>query len=181
MMGPTDGRSDRPESRVRSWGLFLMQGPYADHIVDASDVCNNCLRRIRVERIDPTRAGLVREFETTLTRNRRTTVVDHGPAESVTDQQGTFCEACGTESAYDRWWADADIDDDRFRDLVQQLLRTLDEKGVTVARKRVAAHALQARRDGDSVDEALATGVEAGLQSAVARDSDTPDTARADS
>jgi len=158
-----------------------MQGPYADHIVDASDVCNNCFRRIRVERVDPTRAGLAREFETTLTRNRRTTVVDHGPAESVTDQQGTFCEACGTESAYDRWWADADIDTDRFRDLVRQLLRTLEAKGVTVARKPAAAHALQAWRDGDSVDEALATGVDAGLQSAVARETDTSDTARADS
>jgi len=66
---------------------------------------------------------------------------------------------------------------------VQQLLRTLEAKGVSVARKPAAAHALQARRDGDSVDEALATGVDAGLQSAVARDSDTdtPDTARADS
>jgi len=160
-----------------------MQGPYADRVFDASDVCNNCLRRIRVERIDPTRAGLTREYETTLTRNRQTTVVDHGPAESVTDQQGTFCERCGTESAYDRWWADSDIDADRFRGLVQQLLRTLEAKGVSVARKPAAAHALQARRDGDSVDEALATGVDAGLQSAVARDSDTdtPDTARADS
>jgi len=158
-----------------------MQGSYADHIVDASDVCNNCLRRIRVERIDPTRAGLTREFEATLTRNRQTTVVDHGPAESVTDQQGTFCEACGTESAYDRWWQDSDIGTNRFRELIQQLLRTLEAKGVTVVRKPLAAHALQARRDGDSVDEALATGVDAGLQSAVARESDTSDTARADS
>jgi len=88
-----------------------MNDAYEEHLFDASDVCRNCLRRIRVERVDPVRSGMGVEYESHMTRHDRHTEVDHGPAESVTDQQGTFCTHCGTESAFDRIWDDVDFAD----------------------------------------------------------------------
>jgi len=148
-----------------------MSSAYQEHVLHAADVCNSCLGMIRVERLNPVRTGMSREYEACYERHKKRTVIDYGPAESVSDQKGVWC-VCGVENARTRIWSDQDINTDRFHDLIQRLLRTLEAKGVTVARKPLAAHALQARRDGDSVDEALAAGVDAGLQVATRRSAD---------
>lgn len=150
-----------------------MSSAYQEHVLHAADVCNSCLGVIRVERLDPTRDGMARDYEAHYERHKERTVVGYGPAESVSDQKGVWCE-CGVESARTRIWDDADVDEDRFRTLVQTLLRTLEHKDVTVDRHRTAAHALQARRWGADVDEALADGVDAGLAVATASSSGCP-------
>jgi len=118
---------------------------YHEHLLDASDVCNSCHRVIRVERQDPTRGGLTREFESHQERHRDHTEIGYGPADSVSGQKGVFCDRCGTESPYDRVWDDAGderLDDDRVRELIQNTIRTLEHKGVTIDRQTLAERAL---------------------------------------
>jgi len=145
-----------------------MNGPYAEHLFDSSDVCRNCLSPIRVERVEPSRTGFGRDYEDRLSRNPRTTTIAYGPSEAMSESKGVFCE-CGVEGAHERIWDDADVGTERFRELIQRMLRTLDAKGVTVNQKRTAGHALQARRDGAGVDDALATGLDHGLAAATTR------------
>jgi len=142
----------------------MSKTPYEDHLSHAADVCDNCLQLARVERLDPTREGH-EDYECRLARNKQTTTVGYAPADSVSDQKGVFCD-CGVESPRERIWTDDEINDDWFRDLIQQMLRTLKTKSVTVDEKQTAGHALQARRNGEDVDAALATGLDHGLAAA---------------
>jgi len=155
-----------------------MNGAYADHILDASDVCSNCLRVIRVERIDPARDGMVRDFESHFERHPRNTEIAYGPADSVSNVKGVFCDRCGTEGAHDRIWRSEDVDDARFEELVKQAIATLDFKGVTLQAQDFAAHALQQRRDGATVDEALGAATEAAIVASAARDDAEPEAER---
>lgn len=139
-----------------------MNGPYADHVYDANDVCRNCLRVVRQERLDPTRTGMTREYEERLERDPRTTEVCYGPGETVTDHKGVFCD-CGVEGVHARWWDEDDVDRERFRDLAANLLTTLEQKRVSVHKERTVGMALQAWRDGADIDAAFARGVEYGL------------------
>lgn len=145
-----------------------MSDTYDDHLLEARDVCANCLRLVRTERIDPARRGVAREYEQRLERHPQTTTIEYAPADRVADQKGVFCE-CGVEDhrVQDRIWSDEDVDDGRFKQLIKSMLRTLTEKGVTIDRQTAAGHALQARRNGADVDEALSTGVDVGLARAI--------------
>jgi hypothetical protein len=182
------------------------QPAYHEHVLDASDVCMSCHRIVRVERQDPTRGGLTREYETHHERHRDHTVVDYGPADTVGEQQGTFCSKCGTESPWDRYWDDHrtgayelatalgwldDADEPtttpcqeravspaKFRELVKATIRTLDEKGVTLHRKTLAREALRRRRDGAHVDDCLGEATEAAIRRAVTRDAADADQTR---
>jgi hypothetical protein len=144
-----------------------MNGPYAEHVLDNPEVCSNCFSRIRVERVDPVRRGLSREYESHYERERRTTSIEYAPAESASDAKGVFCE-CGVEGHRERVWDESDVDRERFRAFTQQLLQTLAALGVTVKREETAGYALQARRDDAGVDEAFATAIDAGLVAAAA-------------
>jgi len=141
--------------------------PYQEHVLGAADVCSNCFRLIRVERVDPTRSGMGVEYETTFQRRRRTTSVEYAPHEEAKEHKGVFCE-CGVESARHRIWSAEDIDMDRFEELTQNLLATLAAKDVSLKQKEAAMYALQKFRDGGGPDQALATGVEAGIVANVA-------------
>ena len=153
----------------------MTQSPaYDEHVLSASDVCSNCLRIIRIERVDPARSGMIREYESHYERNPRTTEIAYGPADSVTNVKGTFCDRCGTEGPYtdDRIWTSErtedgtlidTVDDARFETLVKQAIATLDYKGVSIQPHDFAAHALQQRKDGATVDEALGAATEAGI------------------
>jgi len=143
---------------------------YQEHILNASDVCANCLRVIRVERVDPTRDGMVREYESHYERHPRNTEIAYGPADSVSNVKGVFCDRCGTEGAHERIWESADVGDVRFERLVKQAIATLKYKGVTLQPQDFAAHALQQRRDGATVDEALGAATEAAIVASAARD-----------
>jgi len=135
---------------------------YQEHVLEAPDVCQSCFRRIRVERIEPTRSGVAREFESTYGRRKRTTEINYGPAEDVADQKGVFCDRCGTESAFARTWDQADVHDpdapfgrDRFKEIAMTCLHSLLAKGVSADRKAFIARALSELDDGATVDEAL--------------------------
>lgn len=144
-----------------------MQGPYADHILDASDVCSNCLRVNRLERVDPVRGGLSRELDSHLERHPRRTTIEFGPHECPPQSKGVFCE-CGVEGAYERLWDPTDVDEERFKALLKRALRTLEERGVTIKRKETVVYALSHWREYGDVDQALATALEAGLVAAAA-------------
>ena len=150
---------------------------YHERLLHAQDVCSNCLRIIRVEQQSPVRKGLTREVETHYERHRDHTEIGYGPAESASEAKGVFCDRCGTEHPHDRIWGDTPDDrvgDERFKTLLQTAIRTLEAKGVTVDRLTLAERALQRRRDGDHVDEALGEATEAGVTAAITRD-DTAD------
>jgi hypothetical protein len=146
-----------------------MTDAYQDHILEAADVCSNCLRLIRVERIDPVRNGMGGEYEATFERERRHTSVEYGPADSVSDEKGVFCH-CGVEGARDRIWSGDDLARERFKTLTKHCLQTLARKDVTVKDRETAAYALQAFDDGAAPDQALARAVDAGLVAAAAQD-----------
>jgi len=148
----------------------MMSEVFDEHILEAPDVCQSCFRRIRVERIEPTRSGVAREFESTYGRRRRTTEIDYGPAEDVRDHKGVFCDRCGTESAFARTWDQADIHDpatafdrDRFKSLAVNCLESLLAKGVSLNRKTFIAVALSELDDGATVDEALGRATDTAL------------------
>ena len=143
---------------------------YQEHILNATDVCSNCLRIIRIERVDPTRGGMIRDFESHFERHPHNTEIAYGPADSVSNVKGVFCDRCGTEGAHDRIWRSEDVGDARFEELVKQAIATLDWKGVTLQAQDFAAHALQQRKDDATVDEALGAATEAAIVASAARD-----------
>ena len=147
-----------------------MNEAYQEHILNATDVCSNCLRVIRVERVDPTRDGMIREYESHYERHPNNTEIAYGPADSASDVKGVFCDRCGTEGAHDRIWESEDVDDGRFGELVKQAIATLDYKGVSIQPRDFAAHALQQRKDDATVDEALGAATEAAIVASAARD-----------
>jgi len=150
---------------------------YQEHVLSAPDVCSNCLRLVREERTDPARKW--RDARSYYARNKATTEIDYAPAETVSETEQVFCE-CGCSSAFDRVWDDRDIGPRRFRRMLKRLIRSLERKGLSIDRQRMAAHALQAygpqtTTDGDvririvtDPDAALSQGLNVGLMSAVA-------------
>lgn len=149
---------------------------YQERVLGAPDVCNNCLRVIRVERIDPTRDGLAREYEASFERHRQHTQVDHGPAETVSDQKGVFCTHCGTESARDRWWTADSLTREQFKAYLRHLVGTLEHKDIDAKPKELVAAALQHYDDHDDPDGAFQTGVDVAVIAAAA-ETDDPVTA----
>ena len=145
-----------------------------EHVLSAIDVCNNCFRIVRVERERPDQQyeSDVTVGEAAWARNRETTSVEYAPAEHASDSKGVFC-TCGVEGSFVRTWngetvdvyrrvfddETADVDGERFREFVTAAIRALEHKGVSLDRQTFASHALQARRDGKCVNEALSAGV----------------------
>lgn len=144
-----------------------MNGPYADHILDSSDVCSNCFRTVRVERLDPTRNGFAGELESHYERKRKHTQIGYGPADSVTEIKGVFCN-CGVEGSYERLWDPTDISEERLKELIKHCLRSLKSKGVTLKWKETAAYILQSHRDTEDADVAFSRGIEMGITATVA-------------
>jgi len=144
--------------------------PYEDHYLSARDVCSNCLSLIRVERVDPMRGGLTQELDSHLARRRKVTHVAYGPSEAMSESKGVFCQ-CGVESARERIWSAGDVDRERFRELLKNLVRTATAKDISIKRKETIAYALQKHKDGYSPDDALATALDAGIVAACADES----------
>lgn len=149
-----------------------MQEAFAEHLFDASDVCRSCFRQIRVRRIDPYRSNDL-EAAATLSRKKRNTEIGYGPADSVTEQKGTFCDECGTESAFDRVWSSVDFHDpraplgyERFRELAKNAMASLESKGVSIDRHTFATTALSRYQDGHGIDHCLGEATEHAIVSA---------------
>ena len=154
-----------------------MNGPYADHLLDSADVCSNCLRKNRVERIDPVMGdGLGNDLDSHYERDENRTEIGYGPADVVSEQKGVFC-SCGVEGAHERIWDPQDVSREKFRELVKAAIRTLDEKDVTVRRRETVRYALSHFSEHGDVDRALANAIDAGIVAAVA--SGSRDDARA--
>jgi hypothetical protein len=120
---------------------------YQEHVLNAVDVCQNCLRIVREERQphEPRRSDVsVRESK--WSRRRDTTAVAYGPADSPSEAKGVFCD-CGVEGSFTRIWDDEDITREQFREFVKRLVQSLEHKGVSVDRKTTVAHALDAYDD----------------------------------
>lgn len=171
------------------------QPAYHEHLLDASDVCLGCLQIVRVERLNPNRRGDKRTYETHHTPHPTRTVKDYGPALNITDQRGDFCKRCGTEGPFDRPWDDhrkpqyqtavalnwlfecddnpapqpRELSRERFRELIQNAIETLEEKGVTLDRMTLAQEALRRRRDGEHVDDCLGEATESAIRRAITR------------
>jgi len=145
-----------------------MHGPYADHILDARDVCSNCFRHVRVERVDPvmSRDGLRHALDSHYSRKQKTTTREyHDSDPAVTHAEATFCQ-CGVEGTYERLWSPTDLSRDRFKTLLKQVLRTLSHKGVqfTDGRKReTVAYALQSFDHNGDADQAFGEAIEMGI------------------
>jgi hypothetical protein len=137
---------------------------YDDRVLGAPDVCNNCFQLVRVERVDPTRGGITRKMEAHYERVRKNTVVDYGPADTVSGQKGVFCD-CGVEGSRERIWSDADVDRERIKAFIQALATTLRRKGLSPNVSVLAGYAIQAHKDGLTTDAALRAGVSAALRS----------------
>ena len=149
-----------------------MSSAYHEHVLGAPDVCNNCFSLIREERVDPTRSGLGREYESRLTRRDETTEIGYGPARTPSESKGVFCQ-CGVESARDRVWEYTEPDRDRFEALLQNAIRTLELKGVTFGRRDLAVAAIAAWKAGYNVDGAIEHGLDAALATAASSDTAT--------
>ena len=146
----------------------IMQGPYADYILDARDVCSNCFRKNRVARVDPVRGGLGRdELDSHYERDRRETTVEYAPHDIPHRSKGVFC-ACGVEGSHERLWDPTDVERAQFKRLLQNSIRALERKEVSIKRKEAAMYALSHFDEHDDVDRALATGLELGIVAAAA-------------
>ncbi|MFA1612036.1 peptide ABC transporter substrate-binding protein [Halobellus rubicundus] len=153
-----------------------MHPTYQERVLNAPDVCQNCLRLVREERQprDPDRTRSdVTVRESRWSRRKDTTEVAFGPAETVTAQKGIFCD-CGVEGSFVRVWNDHEVGRDRFRELLKRLVHSLEHKGVSLDREATVRHALAAfgrlpeeavgpHRPDVSVDDALAEGIRYGL------------------
>jgi len=146
----------------------MTTGIYESDVLGAPDVCSNCFALIKLERIDQAKArqpvsASERELASTYERNENTTEVGYGPGEEPAHSAGVFCE-CGVESARERLWDGDGVDRNRFKELLKNLVRTLDNKGVSLKKDEAAAYALAGYdQDGVGIDEALATAVDAGV------------------
>ena len=140
-----------------------MDGPYADHVLDAKDVCANCFRLVRVERLDPTKAGFFKDYQKRYERERRNTEIGYGPGDAISQHKGVFCK-CGVEGVYpsDRYW-NSRVSHERFTDFIRNCLEALTAKGVTVDERKFAEIALVNFDDGCTVDESLSSALDAGL------------------
>ena len=162
---------------------------YHEHILGAADVCSNCMRTVRVERIDPTRNGLNTDYESYYARHERHTVIGYGPARSVTDQKGVFCSHCGTEHHDERLIDDIDIHDpavtavgyEWFKELAKNCMATLEAKGVGIDRHAFATTALARYDAGHGIDHCLGEATEHAIVSAaMASTNERDQRARAD-
>jgi len=151
-----------------------MQGPYADHLLDARDVCSNCLRVNRVERVDPVMSSgtLTHELDSHYSRDRRRTAVEyHDGGDEPTQAKGVFC-SCGVEGAYERVWNPASVSRKRFKDLLTSAVASLERKGVSLDRRETLMYSLSHFDDHGDVDKALATGIDCGIMAEAVGSSD---------
>lgn len=142
--------------------------PYQEHVIHAKDVCNNCFSLLREERIDAYKSNDI-ETDSYYSWRDETTEEGYPPFDIPAQCRSVFCE-CGVENARDRIWDYTEPSRERFKALLQNALTTLDQKGVTVARKQMVAHAIQAYDEGHNVDGAIEAGLDAGLAVATSTD-----------
>jgi hypothetical protein len=144
-------------------------GCFEDKFLHSPDVCSNCFSLIMIERMDPVRWSQERELDSTYERVKPETEIGFHSTHSVepTDCKEVYC-SCGMSDPYDRLWSAADIDRDRFEQLLKNVVRTARRKGISHKRKTTLGYALQRYDDTGQVDTALALGLDAGQHAEIA-------------
>jgi hypothetical protein len=144
-------------------------GSFQDRILSSVDVCSNCFSLTKIERMDPARWSRERELDSTYERAKPATEIGFHSTHSVqpTDCKEVYC-ACGVSGSHQRVWDADDIDRQRFKSLLKNMLETAERKGISYKRKTAAAYALQRYDDTGQVDTALALGLDAGQHAEVA-------------
>ena len=161
--------TDRRDGEANGYAIAMTEA-YFEHVLDARDVCANCHRKNRIERVDPvmSRSGLRHELDSHFSRMRRRTVVDyHDGTENPPDSKGVWCE-CGVEGSHDRIWDPSDVDRERFKSLLKNTIQSLQARGVSLKSRETAMYALSHFDEHGDVDKALAAGVDAGIVAATA-------------
>ena len=140
-----------------------MSDAYDDHVLDAKDTCANCFLLVRTERVDPTKAGMLKEYQKRFERHPTHTQIGYGPADHISAEKGVFCQ-CGVEGVYpsDRIWQDR-VGLERFKEFIVNAFETLTDKGVSVDKGTFVRVALSNYDDGCSVDTSLSVALDAGL------------------
>lgn len=141
---------------------------YQEHLLEAPDVCRNCLAVRLVEQPHAQPGGLSTETTSKYTRCKQTTELDHHPSDPPTNDRHLFCE-CGVPNARDRIWTA--IGYARFRELLKQTSRTLEHKHIDHRRKTLFEVALQDFQrdtvlpivDAERADAILASAAESAL------------------
>lgn len=153
---------------------------FQERLLNAHDTCSNCFGIVREERdVVPVRQRRQNRTYPTAryARNRQRTSVEHVPDDEPAHSRVTFC-ACGCTSSYDRF-RDEIVDPGTFRDLLKTALCTVESKGVTVSREHAVRRAIElgmateTRFPVCSTDEAIAKGIEFGVEMATVRSSST--------
>jgi len=145
-----------------------MNGPYAEHLLDARDVCSNCFRVVRIERVDPvmSTSDFRHDLDSHYSRRKRTTTREyHDSDPRPTQCKTTFC-ACGVEGTSERLWDPTALSRARFKTLLTSGLKTLESKGIVFDRPRkreTIAYALQSFDDSGDADRAFSEAIEMGL------------------
>lgn len=83
------------------------------------------------------------------------------PDEPVSNAKHRFC-SCGAHGSYTRIWDDSDIDRDRFKELLKNVIMTLLSFHVISSERHarsIVKTAVFHRNHGDSVNDAIAAGV----------------------
>jgi hypothetical protein len=157
-----------------------MDGPYNDHILQASDVCSTCHRRTRGEFISPYHNGTGWRADSDQQPIARRTVVEHHDSvPEPTHDRTVFCDRCGTDDPYVRLWDPTEISRDDFKHLLRNTLRTLAEKGVHLSydcKRETISYALLTFDEGGDADRALGRAIEMGVVAQANSDADADET-----
>lgn len=157
-----------------------------ERLLHAIDVCSNCFGLSRVERDRPEHppktqhpisGHYVEIAPARWSRNQRRTEREYVPSARASASKTIFCE-CGVSGSYTRA-RDEIVGAELFRELLKQAIRTLEEKGVSISRKHALKRAMklgcpnETRFPAYSADEAIAQGIEFGVEMATVRTQST--------
>lgn len=128
---------------------------FQSDLLNNGDVCSNCfgVRLVAPEPAQPTARS----------RNPQTTSVEHVPGDRPPHDVELFCE-CGVPDANTRIWDIEDVDDERFKSLLVQAIRTAEHRGHDLDRRKTISVAVERWRHDWSVNRALDAGFEAGVE-----------------
>lgn len=150
--------------------MSTIPSTFQERVLNAADTCNDCFGIIREEHeiVPVSERKRNRTYPTQhYTRYKRRTTVEHVPGENPTQDYATFCE-CGSSSAFDRHRSEV-VGPERFRELMQTAIRTIEKKGVSLSREHAIKRAFElglatsSRFPMMSADQAIAEGIEFGI------------------
>lgn len=143
---------------------------YEEKLIHSRDVCSNCFRLRLVERTEVRSRGMTvsPEAESSYTRRKRTTTLDHHPTDPPASDKHLFCN-CGVANARTRVWDPADVSRERFKDLLKAAVQSLEQKGVSLDKKETVMYALSHFDDHEDVERAVATAIDLGVVAEVAK------------